>query len=55
MSPPPLWLTLQPQVNYTQILLSQPGSGTLLKARLAPEPMHPGALGKFVSARRAPS
>lgn len=48
MSLPPLWLTLQPQVGYTQILLSQSGSGTLLKARLACEPMHPGALAKFL-------
>jgi transposase len=46
MSPPPLWLTLQPCRSYTQILLSQSGSGTLLKARLASEPMHPGALAK---------
>jgi hypothetical protein len=48
MSPPPLWLTLQPQEDYTQILLSQSGTGTLLKARLACEPMHPGALSKFL-------
>jgi len=48
MSPPPLWLTLQPQEDYTQILLSQSGTGTLLKARLAPEPMHPGALSKLL-------
>jgi hypothetical protein len=43
-----LWLTLQPGSRFTQILLSQPGMGTLLKARLAPEPMHPGALAKFL-------
>lgn len=50
MSSPPLWLTLQPDSRYTQILLSQSGSGTLLKARLAPEPMHPGALSKLLEA-----
>lgn len=48
MSPLPLWLTLQPQEGYTQILLSQSGSGPLLKARLGCEPMHPGALAKFL-------
>lgn len=48
MSSPPLWLTLQPRSSFTQILLSQAGTGTLLKARLAPEPTHPGALSRFL-------
>jgi hypothetical protein len=48
MSSPPLWLTLQPRLNFTQILLSESGTGTLLKARLAAEPMHPGALSRFL-------
>ena len=48
MSLPPLWLTLHPRATHTQILLSQAGTGTLLKARLGPEPMHPGALSKFL-------
>lgn len=48
MSPLPLWLSIQPRLGYTQLLLTQSGSGTLLKARLAPEPMHPGALSKFL-------
>ena len=50
MSLPTLWLSLEPRHGFTQILLSQAGVGTLLKARLAPEPMHPGALTKFLEA-----
>ena len=50
MSLPPLWLSLEPRLAFTQILLSQPGTGTLLKARLAPEPRHPGALTMFLEA-----
>lgn len=50
MSSPPLWLALQPGQSHTQMLLSQSGTGTLLKARLSPEPMHPGALAKLLEA-----
>lgn len=41
---PPLWLTLEPRIPYTQMLLTLSGVGTLLKARLSPEPHEPGAL-----------
>jgi hypothetical protein len=48
MSSHPLWLTLQAGASFTQILVSQAERGTVLKARLAPEPMHPGALSKLL-------
>lgn len=48
MSPPPLCLSLEPQIGYTQMLLTMPTVGTLLKARLSSEPAHPGALTSFL-------
>jgi len=53
MSSPLLWLSLEPRSQYTQLLLSQAGMGTLLKARLSPEPMQPGALTMLLEALSA--
>ena len=46
MSPsPPLWLSIEPRLGFTQFVLSGPRVGTRLRARLAPTPALPGALG----------
>ena len=44
MSPPPLWMSIEPEFGYTQLLLSHPGVGTLLQARLSPQPAQPGGV-----------
>jgi hypothetical protein len=50
MSPPPLWLSLEPRPEHTQLLLSHSGPGTLLKARLAPMPVHAGGMAMLLEA-----
>lgn len=50
MSSLPLWLSIEPRHGFTQFLLSAPGPGTLLKARLSPSPAVPGALGQLLEA-----
>lgn len=50
MSQPPLWLTIEPHTGYTQLVLSQASSGTLLKARLSPEPSTPGGVAMLLEA-----
>lgn len=40
----PLWMTIEPSLTHTQLLLVQPAVGTLLKARLSPTPARPGGL-----------
>jgi hypothetical protein len=50
MSSSPLWLTLEPSIPYTQLVLTLSGVGTLLKARLSPQPSEPGALTSLLEA-----
>lgn len=50
MSLPPLWMAIKPRHGFTQLLLSQSGTGTLLKARLSQAPSRPGALPKLLEA-----
>lgn len=37
-----LWLSMEPRLAYTQLHLTQPGVGTLMKARLSSAPVHGG-------------
>lgn len=37
-----LWLSIEPRIPYCQIHLSLSGTGTLMKARLGPDPLHGG-------------
>jgi hypothetical protein len=53
MSSPPLWLSMEPMSAYTQLLLSQTGAGTMLKARLAPAPARPGGVAMLLEALSA--
>lgn len=53
MSPSPLWMTVEPTLSFTQLLLAQPGMGTLLKARLSPMPARPGGLALLLEALSA--
>lgn len=53
MSPPPLWMSIEPLFGYTQMLLSQPGRGTLLQARLAKAPVQPGGVSMLLEALSA--
>lgn len=48
MSPSPLWLSLEPRLGFTQLVLCGPGVGTQLRARLSPTPALPGALGQLL-------
>lgn len=41
----PLWLSIQPELVETRLMLTQPGVGTALRARLPVVPMQPDALG----------
>ena len=45
MSPSPLWLSIEPRLGFTQLVLCGSGVGTQLRARLAPTPSQAGALG----------
>jgi hypothetical protein len=53
MSPSPLWMTIEPTLAFTQLLLVQPQVGTLLKARLSPTPARPGGLSLLLEALSA--
>jgi hypothetical protein len=53
MSPPPLWMSIEPEFGYTQLLLSHPGVGTLLQARLSPQPAQPGGVSMLLEALSA--
>lgn len=50
MSSSPMWMTVEPKLGFTQLLLVSPGPGTLLKARLAPTPRRPGGLSALLEA-----
>lgn len=54
MSPSlPLWMTIEPTLTFSQLLLAKPGVGTLLKARLSPTPARPGGLSQLLEALSA--
>jgi hypothetical protein len=50
MSSQPLWLSVEPNTPYTRLLLSQPGAGTSLKARLPSVPSQPGGVAQLMEA-----
>lgn len=49
----PLWMTIEPTLTHTQLLLTQPGMGALLKARLSPTPARPGGVALLLEALSA--
>lgn len=53
MSQPPMWLTIEPRIPYTQLLLSQAGVGTVMRARLSPMPAQPAGVAMFLEALSA--
>jgi hypothetical protein len=48
-----LWLSIEPTIPFTRLLLSQPSVGTALKARLSPSPAHPRAVAMLLEALAA--
>jgi hypothetical protein len=46
----PLWLSIEPCPEEVRLMLSEPGAGTVLKARLRTPPAHPRALGMLLEA-----
>jgi hypothetical protein len=48
-----LWMTVEPKLGCTQLMLTSPGPGTLLKARLSPTPRRPGGLSMLLEALAA--
>jgi hypothetical protein len=49
----PLWMSVEPKLSFTQLLLAQPGTGALLKARLSPTPARAGGLALLLEALSA--
>lgn len=49
----PLWLSIEPLLPYTRLMLSQPSLGAVLKARLPSSPEHPRAVAMLVEALAA--
>ena len=49
----PHWLSIEPRLTETRLLLGSPGAGTLLRARLPPLPRQPEALGLLLRALAA--
>lgn len=50
MSSSLLWMSVEPRASFTQLLLTSPRAGPLLKARLAPTPRLPGGLSLLLEA-----
>src|SRR5437867_2624476 len=49
----PLWLSIEPRPQEVRLMLTEPGKGTVLKARLQTPPARPQALGMLLEALSA--
>jgi hypothetical protein len=44
----PLWMSIEPDISGTRIMMTLGGSGTVMRARFPHIPKHPEALGLFL-------